>query len=331
MKFILSTVTPVYQGEKYLHQLVDALERLKKNLEKEFTNLELAECIFVVDDAKDNSYKVLTELADKYDWVNVLELSRNFGQHPATVAGILHSSGDWIFTLDEDLQHNPENILPLLKSCLVNNCDVMFALAKKEVHSSIIRDKFSLAFKRLVGFLSSNPYVPVFSSFRCMRGSIARAAAASNSIDTYFDVSLTWFTTKIGSMKMDIVDFRNQEGNSSSGYSLWSLIRHGKRLILSSKLKFLRIFFLFGILAFLFSLAFSCQLLFQLFNGTEIEIKGWASTIISIYFFGGVSCLLLGVLVESLSEILLKIKGKPSFLIVDRSRDKSLLKTIEEK
>ena len=63
--------------------------------------------------------------------------------------------------------------------------------------------------------------------------------------------------------------------------------------------------------------------------GHEVAVQGWTSTIISIYFFGGLTCLFLGIILESLSEILLKTKGKPTFFVVDRSKDKALLDTLK--
>lgn len=324
MKILLSTVTPVYQGASYLKDLVEALESARKAITDSYVEIELAECIFVIDESRDNSGEILESLAQEREWINVIELSKNYGQHPATVAGILHSSGQWVFTLDEDLQHHPDHILPMLKDCLASNRDVYYALPIKESHSSFVRDSLALWFKKIIAYLSSNPHVPVFSSFRCIRGSIARAAAATHGVDTYFDVSLSWFTDRIGYGRYKLTDKRNQSGSSSSGYSLWGLIRHGKRLVLSSKLKFLRLIILMGVLAFLFSIAYSFWILSKLYMGEEIAIQGWSSTIISIYFFGGLSCLFLGIIIESLSEVLLKSKGKPAFFVVDRSSDKKL-------
>ena len=324
----ISTITPVYNGSQFLPELINQLHNLKNEIENRHDNVRFLESIFVVDEAIDNSLQVLNEIAKQYKWIHVIQLSKNYGQHPATIAGIMHSSGDWVFTLDEDIQHPPSHLPRILQETLQNECDICYAHSKESIHKSFLRDTVSMSFKKLVALLSGNKNVGKFSSFRCIRGSIARAAAATCSADTYFDISLSWFSNRICTTTLNLVDQRNQDGNAKSGYSIWGLIRHAKRLILSSKLKFLRLITMLGILSFLLSIIYSIFVLSKIAMGHEVAVQGWTSTIISIYFFGGLTCLFLGIILESLSEILLKTKGKPTFFVVDRSRDAELLASL---
>src|SRR6516164_7722588 len=103
----VSLVVPVYSGEPYLRRLVEAVEGLRQRWIAESAPIGIAELIFVDDSAVDGTPALLDTLAAEKPWVTTLHLARNFGQHPATAAGILHSSGDWVATLDEDLQHPP--------------------------------------------------------------------------------------------------------------------------------------------------------------------------------------------------------------------------------
>ena len=66
--------------------------------------------ILVHDGAIDNSDAVISSLASRLPYVTAIWLSRNFGQHPATLAGMASTNGDWVATLDEDGQHNPADI-----------------------------------------------------------------------------------------------------------------------------------------------------------------------------------------------------------------------------
>ena len=109
-KIRLSTVTPVYQGSDYLPDLVAELSALQARFAEQQMPIELIESIFVDDGSIDESSATLADLAGRYPWVRVVTLSRNYGQHSATIAGILHSSGDWVATLDEDLQHPPDRL-----------------------------------------------------------------------------------------------------------------------------------------------------------------------------------------------------------------------------
>src|SRR5437868_7633522 len=136
----LSTITPVYQGEAFLHDLVRELAAARTSFSNEGLPVHLIEAIFVDDGSVDGSFAVLTRLQEEYDWVKVIALSRNFGQHPATVAGILHSSGDWVATLDEDLQHHPMYLRQLLVEAVQQRWDVTYAAPEGGPHGSYFRD-----------------------------------------------------------------------------------------------------------------------------------------------------------------------------------------------
>jgi glycosyltransferase involved in cell wall biosynthesis len=112
----LSIVVPVYSGENFLRDLLSAVQDLRNSWVEKDAPIQLTELIFVDDNAIDNSAVIIDDIASEHDWVVALHLSRNFGQHPATIAGILHSSGDWVVTLDEDLQHPPSHIADMIRS-----------------------------------------------------------------------------------------------------------------------------------------------------------------------------------------------------------------------
>lgn len=123
----MSTVTPVYRGEKTLRDLVLALDEFKQKLESSDSPVRLVESIFVDDGSTDRSADVLATLKNEFAWIQVITLSRNFGQHPATIAGILHTCGDWVATLDEDLQHHPRLLHELLREAVTTQSDLVYA------------------------------------------------------------------------------------------------------------------------------------------------------------------------------------------------------------
>jgi polyisoprenyl-phosphate glycosyltransferase len=93
---IISVVIPVYPGADHLVALTEALAREHQRWETEGTPFKLGEAIFVDDASIDSSSEVLRDIDAKNDWIRVVTLARNFGQHPATIAGILHTPGDWV-------------------------------------------------------------------------------------------------------------------------------------------------------------------------------------------------------------------------------------------
>ena len=308
-KIKLSVVIPVYSGTEYLESLVRQIDALRSRWIENNAPVSLSEAIFVDDAAIDNSLAVLNALSKNYPWMTILSLSRNFGQHPATEAGILYTSGDWVVTLDEDLQHPPALIEALLIKAVTEHCDIVYANPKQAVHQSLIRDWGSRIYKRLIAKLTGVKTIPLINSFRLIRGTIARAAASVCGHDTYLDIALTWFTERIGIVRTDLKDQR-LISSGKSGYNLRKLLSHARRMILSTQTKSLRFGGLLGILTFTLSLSFGSYIFLNYFFKWKLmNIQGWPSIVVISSFLGGVSLLLLSIVIEYMSIILLHTPG----------------------
>lgn len=319
----ISVVIPVYSGEGYLKTLVEELAHVRAEWAADETPFMLAEALFVNDGAIDNSATVLDEIAVRETWVSIIHMSRNFGQHPATIAGILHSSGDWVVTLDEDLQHPPKAISQLLRKAAETRADVVYANSE-DIHDNAMRDLSSRGFKWLVGHLTNNRDIQKVNSFRLMRGSIARAASSACIHDTYFDVALSWFTDRIEAVSMKLKDERFIE-TGKSGYRLRSLLSHARRMLISSHLKVLRTVTLFGLIVFAVSVLTSLMLVIaRMLSLYEASVTGWTSTIVTLNLYGGIIVMLIGFVLEYLSILIQRAHGRPLFFIVDRTTDESM-------
>ncbi len=319
----VSTVTPVYCGAAYLDELITEIEKVKSEWEQKSFPVRLQESIFVVDSAKDHSLQVLKKWTCKpgYEWVRVIELSKNFGQHPATMCGVLYSSGDWIVTLDEDLQHKPNQFIELFQAMRAQSYDIVYAKPKAHVHKSLIRDFTSRTFKKIISKMTKNPFVTDYNSFRLMRGAIARAAASVCAHETYFDVAVGWFTDKITKTEMLLEDHR-YINNKSSGYSFHGLLSHARRLVVSSQTKILRYGAWIGLASIILAIGLGIHFFYlKLMKPEAIPVQGWTSLILSILFMGGLTATLLSIILEFLGGISLQTQGKPVFFTVDRSSD----------
>ena len=327
----ISTVTPVYNGAKFLTDLVAELAKFRSLLESDYPAIKLVESIFVLDEPKDNSSEILRALSESHPWITVLELSRNFGQHPATICGVLHSSGDWVVTLDEDLQHKPVFIIDLLREVVPDSSDICYANPESPTHKNVIKDFLARTFKRFMTSVLDNENIQYFNSFRLIRGDIARAAAAICRHETYYDIALSWFTKRVTHTQLSLVDERNINNVEDSGYSFWALVRHAKRMFMSSKIKIFRIGIPVGLLAFGISIALAMYAISAtLMKWDTVLNKGWTSTILTVLFFGGLTVLLISFILETISEIVLSVNGKPTFFVVDRSKDAILKACIKK-
>jgi glycosyltransferase involved in cell wall biosynthesis len=326
MKVTLSTVTPVYSGAEYLRDLVGHIDDLRSRWIDANSPIMLIEALFVDDNSNDNSSSVLAELSEQYEWVNIVTLSRNFGQHSATVAGICHTSSDWVVTLDEDLQHDPEKIDLLMKKAIKHSADVVYARPERSTHGNSWRDKSSRFVKSIIGKLSRTENLELYNSFRIIRGSIARAAASSSSSHTYFDVAMSWFTHSVEYVEVPMEDRRYLK-NKASGYGLGKLVGHARRLLISSDMDIASKGLALGILTILASFLFTVGVVFsKIFFPHLIDATGWASIVSVISLIGGATIAIVCVVLEYTSAILLILLGKPTYLTVDRGKDDILRK-----
>ena len=320
----ISTVTPVYSGEAYLRLLVESLASLREDWNRLGFPFQLEESIFVNDNAVDGSAEILEALSQQYPWVRVITNSRNFGQHPATIAGILHSCGDWVVTLDEDLQHDPNHIPKMLECAVARELDIVYARPEAPVHQSRLRDMGSVGFKLMLVILTGNGNIRHFNSFRLVRGGVARSAASVCSHETYYDVALTWFTNRINSVTFAMKDQRFIQ-NGATGYSLPKLLGHARRMVISSQAKILRLGALIGFTVMAADLVFGFWILIQHLIQSEPTVpRGWASLFPASLFFGGLSISMLSIILEYLTGVVLHIQGKPTFFLIDRSADAGL-------
>ncbi len=318
----VSFVVPVYAGEAYLERLVCAVDAIRVEWAAEEAPVAVIELILVDDAAIDGSADLIDRLAADRPWIVPLHLSRNYGQHAATIAGILHSSGDWVVTLDEDLQHPPEMVGDLLRHAVRDGRDVVYAQpANKAVHGKVWRDGSSRRVKRLMEWLTGTPTLHLVNSFRLMRGPLSRATASVCTHNTYFDIALTWFTQRVAGVTMNLHDERFME-TGKSGYNLRKLIGHAHKLLFSSQLRFLALGLWVGVFLFLFSVFAGIYFsIARLIAPEVIGVQGWTSLFVAVCMSGGIIAVMLGICLQYLSTLVLKAHGRPTFFIVDRSGD----------
>lgn len=314
----VTVVVPVFAGADHLRPLVVAISDVRAQLLADYIPVEISRVVLVLDEPRDDSEAVAIELAADHEWVDVITLSKNFGQHPATVAGILHTSSDWVATIDEDLQHPPAELTTMLAKAVLESADLVYGCPDSAVHGGW-RDLASQRAKLLVSWISGIEEARSFNSFRLIRGSIARAAASVAGHETYFDVALTWHTHRIVRHTTKQVDTR-----PDSGYTFRSLLSHMRRLIISSDAKALRIGAAMGIVGVgVASIALIWFALGTIFDFRTAE-RGWLSIITAVVFFGGVLTLTTSLLSEYVLNIAQRVQGRPTFYTVNRSADVDL-------
>src|SRR5918998_3495203 len=307
----LSVVIPVYRGEQHLPALLDELAtHTEPRRTPDGYCYRVAEVILVNDCGPDNSALVMRELAAKYDWVRPVWLSRNFGQHPATIAGVASSSGDWVITMDEDGQHDPADMGVLLDAALSNQVSLVYARPVNAAPHTAFRNVTSRFAKRLITLMSGGADASVFHSFRLVLGEVGRSVAAYAGHGVYLDVALGWVAATPATAPVTL----RAEGERQSGYNMRSLISHFWRMVLTSGTRGLRFVSVLGAAFATFGLILAALLVIDRLNGGDVP-QGWTSLVVITLVCAGLILYALGVVAEYIGVAVNMAMGKPLYLI----------------
>ena len=308
----VSIVIPVYQGEHTLPALVQEIALLAgPTLTADGHEFQVIELLLVSDHGLDRSDEVIRDLAAAHDFIRPVWLSRNFGQHPATLAGMASSSGDWIVTMDEDGQHDPADIGDFLDVALRQGSQLVYADPVNRPPHNMLRNGSSRLAKWVFSTFLTGSSDGTFQSYRMVLGEIGRSVAAYAGPGVYLDVAIGWVAGPTASCP---VRLRN-EGERRSGYSTRRLLSHFWRLALSSGTHALRVVSALGVLFAVGGIAFAIYLLVVRFTSAATP-DGWTSTMVLVLVSTGAILFSLGVIAEYVGVAVNMAMGKPLYLIV---------------
>jgi len=313
----VSIVIPVYQGELTLPALVKEIALLAVPTSTvDGHEFQVIELLLVNDHGPDRSDEVIRELAAAHDFIRPVWLSRNFGQHPATLAGMASSSGDWIVTMDEDGQHDPADIGDFLDVALKAGSQLVYADPVNRPPHHVLRNSSSRLAKWVFSTFLTGNNQGIFQSYRMILGEIGRSVAAYAGSGVYLDVAMGWVAGPPASCP---VRLRN-EGERRSGYSTRRLLSHFWRLALSSGTHALRMVSALGVLFALGGIAYAIYLVVVRLIAHATP-DGWTSTMVLVLVSTGAILFSLGVIAEYVGVAVNMAMGKPLYLIVGDSKD----------
>jgi glycosyltransferase involved in cell wall biosynthesis len=238
-------------------------------------------------------------------------LTRNYGQHAATVAGMASSSHEWVVTMDEDGQHNPASIGALIDTALLNESPLVYGRENNREPHGFFRNVTSKIVKQSVlPLLINNKNLKYFSSFRLMTGEVARTVGAFAQHGAYLDIALSWI---VHTSAVCNVSFRN-ELRPQSGYNTKKLISHFLRLVVSSGTRPLRLITALGLLSFVSGLIGAVIVTVGKYVAGYTS-NGWASLFSLLLILGGAILLALGVIAEYVGVLVRRSIGLPLYVI----------------
>ena len=308
----VSVVIPVYRGAETLPDVVsEVVDLAEPFVTPNGHQGRVTEILLVHDHGPDTSDLAMRQLAEKYDIVRPIWLSRNFGQHAATLAGLASSGSDWIVTMDEDGQHDPAYILPMLDTALRERAALVYARPTNAAPHGPLRNLTSRGSKVVIDRLMPGGSARQFNSFRLILGEYGRSVSAYAANGVYLDVALSWVISDVATCPVEL----REEGERPSGYNYRSLMSHFWRMVLTGGTRLLRAVSICGALLAASGIVLAVALVVARLAG-GVPVQGWTSLMAAVLVCSGFIMLTLGVIAEYLGVSVNMAMGKPLYVIV---------------
>ncbi|HEX8517263.1 MAG TPA: glycosyltransferase [Bacteroidia bacterium] len=298
MSLNYSIVIPVYGAE-------NALEKVHESITSFFGDRYTYEIIYVDDASSDNSWAVLKKIKSSSANTTIIRLSKNFGQHAASVCGFKYAKGEFIITMDDDLEVHPNEIQKLINEQETSNSDLVYGLYPKQNQTffrGLLTGVYKL-FSKLEG-----PDKGKGSSFRLIKSSLTQKLVNNHKQFIFIDELCLWYTQKLS--------FVNVEANKAfiekKRYKVTDLFKLTSTIIMFSSTLPLKFVTNMGILLAGINFLIGIIFLFKKFF-LKIDVEGYTSLIVSILFSTGIIILCLGIIAQYISQALKSINNAPSY------------------
>jgi glycosyltransferase involved in cell wall biosynthesis len=297
----ISVVVPVYKSQAILPELVERLDKVLSGLSENY------EVILVNDDSPDQSWDVITALAKKYVCIRGVDLMRNYGQHNATLCGVRLARYEVVVTMDDDLQHPPEELHFLVEK-LAEGFDLVYGVPKRLPHSWW-RNLGSVLTKLIIASAIGNKKIRAVSAFRAFHTDLRQAFDGFDNPDVMIDVLLSWGTTHIASVPVD----EQPRSVGKSNYTLGRLLRMSLLYLTNFSTKPLRFS---NIIGFFFTLIGFIGFLYVItIYFLEGSVPGFPFLASAIMVFSGVQLFALGIIGEYLARVFERTAGRRPYTI----------------
>jgi glycosyltransferase involved in cell wall biosynthesis len=298
----ISVVIPAYNSELSLPELV---RRLEPVLDEAASDYEL---ILVDDGSRDGTWRVIEDLARDHGWVRGVPLMRNYGQHNALLCGIRLARYEWTVTMDDDLQHPPEEIPKLLEK-LNDDKDVVYGTPSQEQHG-LWRDVATQVTKIALQSAMGAPIARKAGAFRLFRTQLRDAFAGYDGPYVSIDVLLTWGTTRFTA-----IEVRHEPRRlGTSTYTFRKLVVHALNMITGFSTWPLQLASMIG---FFFTVVGTVALFFVVirFLISGVSVPGFAFIASMIAIFAGAQLFSLGIMGEYLARIHARSMQHPTYSV----------------
>lgn len=319
-KVTLSLVIPVYNGGQTIGGLARRISNVCTKIEHQI--------VLVNDGSQDNSECICRQLAEEFPTtVTMVHLSRNFGEHNAVLAGLAHTTGDYVAVLDDDGQNPPEEVLRMLEELRLKNFDVVYGhyLGEK---SSWLCNLASKVNDRMATVMLHKPAELYISSFKVMNRFVVNEVIKYRGAFPFIEGLIYRTTHNIGQILVEHQECKSQ----TSRYGLRKLVRVWLNMFLNFSITPLRLSVYVGLAAAAFSVLALGLIWIDKIYFTKNITPGIRTTFGIISLFSGIQLMLLGLVGEYLGRLYLDHTGTPQFItryVLKHSSPRSEVRSLE--
>jgi glycosyltransferase involved in cell wall biosynthesis len=298
----ISVVVPVYEAEDCIQELYRRLVSSISPISEHF------EIIMIEDCGRDGSYGKIAEIARRDTRVRGFQFSRNFGQHYGLTAGMDLSRGQWVITMDCDLQDPPEEI-PKLYAKAQEGYDVVLG-KRGDRQDGFFKRISSMVFYRIFNYLTGVKYDHDIAGFTILSRRAVIALCALREQHRYFIALLQWIG--FPTAKVNVLHARRHAGKTT--YTLKKLFRLAFDAMIGYSNRPLTFSIKVGLGLSAVSFIAGAYMIYLGITG-KTEVPGWASIIVSLYFLGGLLMANLGIIGLYVGRIMEQQRGRPLYII----------------
>lgn len=303
---VLSIVIPCYNESS---PLLDTYREIKKTVEEiKQEQMYDYELIFVDDGSVDDTFSIVSHLAEEDNLVNYLSFSRNFGKEAGMLAGLEHVRGDVIVIMDADLQHPPSLIKQMITE-YEKGFDQVIA-KRSRTGEKMVRKQLTHCYYAFVNKLIDVELTDGIGDFRLLSRKAVNSILAMPETNRFSKGLFSW----IG-YKKKVIEYENNERVSGeSKWSFRSLLNYAVDGVVSFNSAPLRVLIYLGLVVFSFSLLYIVyNFIHILLHG--VETAGYFTLISSVLMLGGIQLIAIGVIGEYVGRIFYEVKRRPKYII----------------
>lgn len=306
---LLSLVVPCYNEEETIGIFYDAILSIESEID---ANLEFC---FVDDGSDDSTRDVLCALSERDSRVHFISFSRNFGKEAALLAGLEMSKGDFVVTMDVDLQ-DPPSLLPEMWRCVTDNDDPCDCVATRRVTRKgepVVRSFFARCFYRFINKISDTEIMDGARDYRLMSRVVVNAVIEDREYNRFSKGIFSW----VG-FKTKWISFENVERSAgTTSWSFWGLFKYAVEGILAYSTIPLYISSAMGIVICLLAV-FALIVIVVRALAFGDPVSGWPSLISVMMFLGGIILFCLGIVGLYISKIYLETKKRQIYIVKEQ-------------